>query len=48
MKRDCGSTDFVCFSAQIEEQTKASRETRSAHGIGLNNWTVSSNNLSLL
>jgi len=26
---------------------KASRETRSAYGIGLENWTISSNNLSL-
>lgn len=49
VKRDCGySIGYVYFSAKIEKQMKASIKTRIAYSIGLGNWTISLNDLSLL
>lgn len=49
MKRDYGSLiDYVCSSAKSVNQMKISRDTRTAYSIGPKNWTIPSNNLSLL
>lgn len=51
MKRGYDSLiESVYFSVKSDsnEPMKASRETRTAYIIGLKNWTISFNNLSLL